>query len=169
MSTASAFFFVGNFFYSRAFNSTLCLLVTSVTKSQALFSLYAEQWARLPMHGRGELLSAQLLHVSCGVPPEPLHFVSPFHCLNRHRRTHQLTIVLGHQDVAGRFEATFGDRGLAASPFEMNEEFHRVLQSQMVCTQSLDSALKTLVTQASNLSLCTRSNISRGTKIPWPK
>jgi len=38
------------------------------------------------------------------------------------------------QDVAGRFEATFGERGLSASPFEMNEEFHRVLQSQMVTT-----------------------------------
>merc|ERR1719181_822792 len=34
-------------------------------------------------------------------------------------------------DVAGRFEATFGDRGLQAGAFEMNEEFHRVLQSQM--------------------------------------
>ena len=36
------------------------------------------------------------------------------------------------QDVAGRFESTFGERGLTASSFEMNDEFHRVLQQQMV-------------------------------------
>ena len=36
------------------------------------------------------------------------------------------------QDVAGRFEATYGDRGLTASHFEMNDDFYRVLQSQMV-------------------------------------
>jgi len=34
-------------------------------------------------------------------------------------------------DIAGRFEATFNDRGLVANAYEMNEEFHRVLQSQM--------------------------------------
>lgn len=34
-------------------------------------------------------------------------------------------------DVAGRFEATFGDRGLSASPYEMSDEFYKVLQSQM--------------------------------------
>jgi|ERR1712086_856300 len=34
-------------------------------------------------------------------------------------------------DIAGRFEATFADRGATAVQYEFNEEFHRVMQNQM--------------------------------------
>merc|ERR1712166_978740 len=34
-------------------------------------------------------------------------------------------------DISGRFEATFGDRGGTAGQYELNEEFHRVMQTQM--------------------------------------
>eukprot|EP00656_Telonema_subtile_P005922 TRINITY_DN12715_c0_g1_i3.p1 TRINITY_DN12715_c0_g1~~TRINITY_DN12715_c0_g1_i3.p1 ORF type:complete len:161 (-),score=30.99 TRINITY_DN12715_c0_g1_i3:341-823(-) len=34
-------------------------------------------------------------------------------------------------DIAGRFETSFGDRGATAGQYEFNEEFHRVMQNQM--------------------------------------
>eukprot|EP00658_Telonema_sp_P-2_P078149 TRINITY_DN7247_c0_g1_i7.p1 TRINITY_DN7247_c0_g1~~TRINITY_DN7247_c0_g1_i7.p1 ORF type:complete len:227 (+),score=73.04 TRINITY_DN7247_c0_g1_i7:244-924(+) len=34
-------------------------------------------------------------------------------------------------DIAGRFETSFGERGATAGQYEMNEEFHRIMQNQM--------------------------------------
>lgn len=35
------------------------------------------------------------------------------------------------QDASKRFESTFGERGLVAGAYDMNDDFHRVLEKQM--------------------------------------